>query len=86
MKTASPKWQKWSMREFWAEIALNIYFKLQKGSKEMMAMLFAQRVILGKTEFDKVPNKLKTRVADILINECGLPELVPAEFGGTAEA
>ena len=85
MRTASPKWQKWSMREFWAEIALNIYFKLQKGSKEMMAMLFAQRVILGKTEFDKVPNKLKTRVADILINECGLPELVPTEFGGTAD-
>ena len=85
MKTASPKWQKWSMREFWAEIALNIYFKLQKGSKEMMAVLFAQRVILGKTEFDKVPNKLKTKVADILINECGLPELVPTEFGGTAD-
>lgn len=85
MRTASPKWQKWSMREFWAEIALNLYFKLQKGSKEMMAMLFAQRVILGKTEFDKVPNKLKTQVADILINECGLPELVPTEFGGTAD-
>ena len=52
----------------------------------MMAMLFAQRVILGKTEFEQVPNKLKKPVADILINECGLPELVPAEFGGTAEA
>ena len=50
----------------------------------MMAMLFAQRVILGKTEFDAVPNKLKAQVADILINECGLPELVPAEYGGTA--
>ena len=50
----------------------------------MMAMLFAQRVILGKTEFEKVPAKLK-QVADILINECGLPELVPAEFGGTAK-
>lgn len=85
MRTASPKWQKWSMREFWAEIALNLYFKLQKGSKEMMAMLFAQRVILGKTEFDRVPAKLKAKVADILINECGLPELVPTEFGGTAD-
>lgn len=73
------------MREFWAEIALNLYFTLSKGSKEMMAMLFAQRVILGKTEFDKVPAKLKAQVADILINECGLPELVPAEFGGTAD-
>ena len=72
------------MREFIAELALNVYFTLQKGSKEMMAMLFAQRVILGKTEFDKVPNKLKSQVADILINECGLPELVPVEYGGTA--
>ena len=51
----------------------------------MMSLLFAQRVILGKTEFDKVPNKLKQQVADILINECGLPELVPTEFGGSAE-
>lgn len=73
------------MREFWANIALNLYFKLQKGSKEMMAMLFAQRVILGKTEFEKVPTKLKAQVADILINECGLPELVPAQYGGTAD-
>ena len=72
------------MREFIARVALNIYFTCEKGSKEMMAMLFAQRVILGKTEFDAVPNKLKQQVADILINECGLPELVPAEYGGTA--
>ena len=52
----------------------------------MMGLLFATRVILGKTEFNSVPSKLKAKVADILINECGLPELVPAEFGGTAEA
>lgn len=52
----------------------------------MMAMLFAQRVILGKTEFEQVPAKLKTQVADILINECGLPELVPVEYGGTKDA
>lgn len=74
------------MREFIAEVALNVYFKLQKGSTEMMAMLFAQRVILGKTEFNAVPAKLKKQVADILINECGLPELVPSEYGGTADA
>lgn len=73
------------MREFWAEVALTLYFKLSKGSKEMMAMLFAQRVILGKTEFNAVPAKLKAQVANILIEECGLPELVPAEYGGTAE-
>ena len=51
----------------------------------MMSMLFAQRVILGKTEFSKVPAKLQAQVAEILVNECGLPELVPVEFGGTAE-
>ena len=28
---------------------------------------------------------LKQQVAVILINECGLPELVPTEYGGTAE-
>lgn len=51
----------------------------------MMAMLFAQRVILGKTAFDQVPAKLKEDVAAILVDECGLPELVPTEFGGTAQ-
>lgn len=54
-----------------------------KDGVVMMAMLFAQRVILGKTEFDAVPAKLKQAVADILIDECGLPELVPTEYGGT---
>ena len=52
----------------------------------MMAMLFAQRVILGKCDFDKVPAKLKKQVSEILIDECGMPELVPAEFGGTKDA
>ena len=56
---------------------------LFKGELDMMAMLFAQRVILGKTAFEAVPKKLKSQVADILINECGLPELVPVEYGGT---
>lgn len=41
----------------------------------MMAMLFAQRVILGKTQFEEVPRTLKQQVADILV-ESGLPELV----------
>lgn len=50
----------------------------------MMAMFFAQRVILGKTEFDQVPTTLKGKVAEILIDS-GLPELVPTEYGGTAE-
>lgn len=51
----------------------------------MMAMFFAQRVILSKTEFDAVPKALKKQVAEILIDS-GLPELVSSEFGGTKEA
>ncbi len=51
----------------------------------MMAMLFAQRVILEKCTFEQVPSKLKKQVAEILVDECGMPELVPAEFGGTAD-
>ena len=49
----------------------------------MMAMLFAQRVILGKTAFDEVPTKLKQAVADILINECGMGDIVPEDYGGS---
>ena len=80
-----------NIREMCAKWALSIYLILE-GENEMMAMLFAQRIILSKkkddgtpTTFADVPEKLKARVADILINECGLPELVPTEFGGTAE-
>ena len=50
----------------------------------MMAMLFACRVVEGRTEFSAVPTKLKQSVADIIINDFGLPEIVPTEFGGTA--
>ena len=49
----------------------------------MMAMFFAQRVILGKTTFVNVPKALKAGVAEVLIDS-GLPELVPTEYGGTA--
>lgn len=52
----------------------------------MMAMLFAQRVILEKCTFEQVPSKLKKQVAEILVDECGMPELAPAEFGGTKDA
>lgn len=50
-----------------------------EGGEEMMAMFFAQRVILGKTEFDQVPAKLKAGVAEVLL-ESGLSELVPEEY------
>ena len=73
------------IHELCADMALRLYLLFEKGGAEMMAMLFAQRVIFGKTEFSAVPAKLKEQVAAILIEECGLPELVPTEFGGTAE-
>ena len=49
----------------------------------MMAMFFAQRVIFGKNTFAGVPKALKAGCAEVLL-ESGLPELVPAEYGGTA--
>ena len=58
---------------------------LGKEGKTMMAMFFAQRVILGKTAFKDVPAKLKDQVRELLV-DAGLPELVPTEFGGTADA
>lgn len=68
---------------------INIF---KKGDIIMMAMFFAQRVVLGKSAFrdlpngatNIVPNTLEQQVADILIMECGLPELVPERLGGTA--
>lgn len=81
------------MREFWAGMALNLYFLLE-GDQEMMAMLYASKICMEATnpktgkpwEFADVPPKLKAQVADVLINECGLPDMVPAEYGGTADA
>ena len=61
-----------------------ILFMSSKGDKIMMAMFFAQRVILEKTTFDDVPSTLKQGVAEILIDS-GLDFLVPKEFGGTKE-
>ena len=52
----------------------------------MMAMLFAQRVILGKCTFEQVPRLLKNQVAEILITECGLPDLVPEQYRKQPEA
>lgn len=40
----------------------------------MMAMFFAQRVILGKTSFADVPAKLKEQVRELLC-DAGLGEL-----------
>lgn len=51
----------------------------------MMAMLFACRVVEERTKFSAVPRLLKQQVADIIVSDFGMLELVPAEFGGTLE-
>lgn len=38
------------------------------GDDDMMAMLFAQRVILDKTKFEEVPNSLKSEVYEHLVD------------------
>lgn len=74
-------------------IALWMIKIFMKGTDEMMAMLYASKICMeavnpktGKAwAFADVPAKLRAQVAAVLIEDCGLPELVPVEFGGTAE-
>lgn len=44
----------------------------------MMAMLWAQKIMLGKKTFDQVPRLLKEQVKEILI-ESGLEDLAKEE-------
>ena len=46
-----------------------------KGGVDMMAMLWAQQIMLGKKTFAQVPIKLKERVKELLIDS-GCEELV----------
>lgn len=59
------------MRDF----LFNLLFYLSKGEVEMMAMLFAQKVILGKIGYCDVPAKLREQVKEILIDS-GLEDLI----------
>ena len=48
------------------------------GGKEMMAMLWAQQIMLGKKTYAQVPRLLKDKVKEVLIDS-GLEELVTEE-------
>lgn len=63
------------MLNFIKHLLINI---LLKGDDEMMAMLFASKVILGSITFDQVPRLLKQQVADILV-ENGCEHLITEE-------
>ena len=48
---------------------------LGREEREMMAMLWAQQIMLGKKTFAQVPRLLKDKVREILIDS-GMEELV----------
>ena len=48
------------------------------GGKEMMAMLWAQQIMLGKKTYAEVPRLLKAKVKEIL-EDSGLGELAKEE-------
>ena len=60
-------------------LLINIFILFtRKEGKEMMAMLWAQQIMLGKKTFDQVPRLLKDKVREILVDS-GMEELVTEE-------
>ena len=60
----------------------NLFILLQNsGGKEMMAMLWAQQIMLGKKTYGQVPRLLKDKVKEIL-EDSGMGELVTEEVQG----
>ena len=58
---------------------MNIEILMQNaGGKEMMAMLWAQQIILGKKTYGQVPRLLKEKVKEIL-EDSGMAELVKGD-------
>lgn len=56
-------------------IANIMVFFMRKDGKEMMAMLWAQQIMLGKKTYEQVPRLLKVKVKEILVDS-GMEELV----------
>ena len=57
----------------------NLFILMQNaGGKEMMAMLWAQQIMLGKKTYEQVPRLLKDKVKEIL-KDSGMGELVTDE-------
>ena len=59
------------------DLMISLLFRIIVGKEgeEMMAMLWAQQIILGKKTFAQVPKLLKEKVKEILIDS-GMEELV----------
>lgn len=52
-----------------------LIFFMRKDGKEMMAMLWAQQIMLGKKTYEQVPRLLKEKVKEILADS-GMEELI----------
>lgn len=50
----------------------------KKGGADMMAMLWAQQIMLGKKLFSHVPAKLREQVAELL-RDSGCEEMITEE-------
>lgn len=50
----------------------------KEGGVTMMAMLWAQQIMLGKKTYEQVPRLLKEKVKEILIDS-GMEELITEE-------
>ncbi|BFK94324.1 CD1375 family protein [Blautia marasmi] len=55
-------------------IANIMVFFMKKDGKEMMAMLWAQQIMLGKKTYEQVPRLLKVKVKEILVDS-GMEDL-----------
>ena len=56
-------------------IANIMVFFMRKDGKDMMAMLWAQQIMLGKKTYEQVPRLLKEKVKEILADS-GMEELI----------
>lgn len=56
-------------------IASLFYLFSGKGGRDMMAMLWAQQIMLGKKKYKEVPRLLKDKVKELLIDS-GCEDLV----------
>lgn len=59
------------------DLMISLLFRIIVGKEgeEMMAMLWAQQIMLGKKTFAQVPKLLKEKIKEILIDS-GCEELV----------
>lgn len=61
------------LKEYFYKLIFNLLFR--NGGEDMMAMLWAQQIMLGKKTYAQVPRLLKEKVKEILIDS-GCEDLI----------